>query len=482
MNLGSTPVEPFSCGPQGLCLMARLVEINGPRQRDEREAQERLSEILPASWLVTTNIKERNFRRNAREIDSLVICPFGVFKIDFKYYAARHIGGRITPQMNSSWGGLKKGDNPFEQAEDAVFPVKNKLEDDTGEEWFINWLIVLTHPDAILDWTDSDCRPDIRPRVCAVDDVQQSIESVGRSCSLDGRRASLILQAFKPDKLAAHLSFVNEKWTAPTQEPRKASTSSGPEFDWSAVLQHIPRTRSTPYSSQNPDIKPMSCPGCGGRGKVRYQQGFYSMERTCEACQGRGTLKDPPVADRIRVSPRPSMSPTVGHTTVLYTIGIIASIAVAFFGLFKLTYCDDQCQYRRRVAQQEEEQREFQRKNPPPPPLPAHSNISSDCTGIIIDRWETTGAWRKLPGGGYREGGWNMHKNPCAIHYAIVDGLLAFGNDSGVGIYSWQEGNAPRAQWPVTIDLVQSARLQPSRWRVIFCREWHPVMKEWRCR
>jgi molecular chaperone DnaJ len=35
---------------------------------------------------------------------------------------------------------------------------------------------------------------------------------------------------------------------------------------------------------------PMVCPQCKGRGQVRYQQGFFSVARTCGACGGSGSV------------------------------------------------------------------------------------------------------------------------------------------------------------------------------------------------
>ncbi len=40
--------------------------------------------------------------------------------------------------------------------------------------------------------------------------------------------------------------------------------------------------------------KPKTCPTCGGQGKVRHQQGFFTLERTCVSCQGRGQVIDNP--------------------------------------------------------------------------------------------------------------------------------------------------------------------------------------------
>ena len=35
---------------------------------------------------------------------------------------------------------------------------------------------------------------------------------------------------------------------------------------------------------------PATCRSCGGRGQVRYQQGFFSIARTCPTCQGSGSV------------------------------------------------------------------------------------------------------------------------------------------------------------------------------------------------
>ncbi|MFM8700424.1 MAG: molecular chaperone DnaJ [Hyphomicrobiales bacterium] len=40
--------------------------------------------------------------------------------------------------------------------------------------------------------------------------------------------------------------------------------------------------------------KPKTCPTCGGHGRVRASQGFFSIERTCPRCQGRGEIIDDP--------------------------------------------------------------------------------------------------------------------------------------------------------------------------------------------
>ena len=40
--------------------------------------------------------------------------------------------------------------------------------------------------------------------------------------------------------------------------------------------------------------QPSSCPTCGGAGKVRATQGFFTIERTCPSCQGRGEIINDP--------------------------------------------------------------------------------------------------------------------------------------------------------------------------------------------
>ncbi|MBY0354480.1 MAG: molecular chaperone DnaJ [Rickettsiales bacterium] len=40
--------------------------------------------------------------------------------------------------------------------------------------------------------------------------------------------------------------------------------------------------------------EPVTCPTCTGRGKIRSQQGFFTVERTCHACQGSGKIIEKP--------------------------------------------------------------------------------------------------------------------------------------------------------------------------------------------
>src|SRR3954469_18933964 len=40
--------------------------------------------------------------------------------------------------------------------------------------------------------------------------------------------------------------------------------------------------------------KPKTCSTCGGAGRVRQAQGFFTLERTCPSCQGRGQMIEDP--------------------------------------------------------------------------------------------------------------------------------------------------------------------------------------------
>jgi molecular chaperone DnaJ len=43
-----------------------------------------------------------------------------------------------------------------------------------------------------------------------------------------------------------------------------------------------------------PGSKPTTCPQCHGRGQLRYQQGFFTVARTCGQCRGSGSIVSKP--------------------------------------------------------------------------------------------------------------------------------------------------------------------------------------------
>ena len=47
-------------------------------------------------------------------------------------------------------------------------------------------------------------------------------------------------------------------------------------------------------SGAKPGSKPITCRTCAGHGRVRAQQGFFAIERTCPTCQGRGQIIENP--------------------------------------------------------------------------------------------------------------------------------------------------------------------------------------------
>ncbi len=50
-------------------------------------------------------------------------------------------------------------------------------------------------------------------------------------------------------------------------------------------------------SGAKPGSSPSTCGTCGGNGRVRASQGFFSIERTCPQCQGRGEVISDPCGD-----------------------------------------------------------------------------------------------------------------------------------------------------------------------------------------
>ncbi len=62
----------------------------------------------------------------------------------------------------------------------------------------------------------------------------------------------------------------------------------------------IPRLETCDTCKGNgaaPGTQPENCGNCGGTGQVRYQQGFFSVARTCQPCRGAGRVLKSPCSD-----------------------------------------------------------------------------------------------------------------------------------------------------------------------------------------
>ena len=67
------------------------------------------------------------------------------------------------------------------------------------------------------------------------------------------------------------------------------------EDAWNGVQRTITVPASTPCeachgSGAEGGAEPVTCPTCSGMGKVRAQQGFFTVERTCPTCGGSGQI------------------------------------------------------------------------------------------------------------------------------------------------------------------------------------------------
>jgi molecular chaperone DnaJ len=84
---------------------------------------------------------------------------------------------------------------------------------------------------------------------------------------------------------------------------RSASTGSDLRYDLSISLEQaftgdqveisltVPsKCDSCNGSGANKGSKPQQCRQCGGYGKIRAQQGFFTIERTCASCSGAGEI------------------------------------------------------------------------------------------------------------------------------------------------------------------------------------------------
>jgi molecular chaperone DnaJ len=68
-------------------------------------------------------------------------------------------------------------------------------------------------------------------------------------------------------------------------------------FNGKTASLKVPTSISCEACSGNgakPGAKPRVCSTCGGQGRVRAQQGFFAIERTCPHCFGRGEVIDDP--------------------------------------------------------------------------------------------------------------------------------------------------------------------------------------------
>lgn len=71
----------------------------------------------------------------------------------------------------------------------------------------------------------------------------------------------------------------------------------GEAFDGKTAQIRVPTSvtcETCSGSGARPGTSPSACRTCGGMGKVRASQGFFTIERVCPGCQGRGEMIEDP--------------------------------------------------------------------------------------------------------------------------------------------------------------------------------------------
>ena len=61
--------------------------------------------------------------------------------------------------------------------------------------------------------------------------------------------------------------------------------------------QRLERCATCSGNGMKPGTQPVPCAQCGGRGKIVFQQGFFSVQQTCPRCAGRGSVVESPCPD-----------------------------------------------------------------------------------------------------------------------------------------------------------------------------------------
>ncbi len=91
------------------------------------------------------------------------------------------------------------------------------------------------------------------------------------------------------------------------RRPTRAARGADLRFDLTLTFEEavfgkdvtldVPRAVTCPTctgTGAKPGTQPQTCGGCGGRGQIRFTQGFFAVARTCPQCGGAGkVIKDP---------------------------------------------------------------------------------------------------------------------------------------------------------------------------------------------
>jgi hypothetical protein len=182
--------------------MASLIRILPPDEVSrsaEQRAHEALGDLLPISWILTTNVPRYTFAGflNARELDSVLITPLGIFVLDFKEFRLP-----ILPRTHDRWvrSDGKQIKNPFRQIDLACMLLKEYFERSTKLSLWIEGLIVVTNDNGFIDWKNSDVPDGLIKSVVRLHEVEQYVRKKfsERKRKLDARQAQRALDSLKP--------------------------------------------------------------------------------------------------------------------------------------------------------------------------------------------------------------------------------------------------------------------------------------------
>jgi len=164
------------------------------------------------------------------------------------------------------------------------------------------------------------CHPDRHPgdkqaeaRFKELNEAYQHLSDAQKRAAYDRYGHAAFDQGGMSDGFAASMSDIFDDLFGDMMGGRRGRQSSGRErgadlrYNLEITLEEAFRGKTSTVrmptsvaceacagSGARAGSKPITCKTCGGHGRVRAQQGFFAIERTCPTCHGRGqTIENP---------------------------------------------------------------------------------------------------------------------------------------------------------------------------------------------